>query len=712
MHAAISVEPIFPQDLLEWAGNHAGGVKRLFDPGSGRPGKELLRTGLINRLERWAAQLASREAATPRILLLVGGPGNGKTEAIEHTIRCIDKGLDAHGGLVGKLSKAFRPPPGQAVPRIINVNAGILASAPRDLQLSVVQDASVTAGQEGRPAPELLIEELLELLNGPESRYYLCCVNRGVLDDALIHAIEHGLNQAKTLLEAITRSVSLSSSAPSCWPLSGFPPIAIWPMDAESLLVSPGGGLPSPSNTLFGHATNAAHWLDAGKCPAGERCPFCHSQVLLTRDENQANLLQILRWYELASGKRWSFRDLFTLISYLLAGYRPTGQGQYGSPCEWAKHLVDQDGSGQLAKTPRKEQLAAIFKLVASGYQHSLFHSWDTTAALTLRQAIKELGLDRTSSETRVLLGLQYFLQERKDPHLPATIESLLENLVELLDPALASPDNFVAVSGRSKVGLGDLDMRFSRSILGGVDFIRKYHVLSSTELDLLQRLGKADNVLSSTNVRRKNSAAASRLQRLIRDFACRLVRRSLCTRSAIVADSAVLKAFQEVVDNDEKGQRLFEVARQVKSLLNKGTKGVGFEVSLTTTFGQPLPPQQRQAKLIVQARQVKPLQLSSDGRPHSPICFLSVGSGKSSQPIPLTYDLFKAVKELERGLSPASLPSTVVALLDTTRAMLSGPIVRDRETLADARISIGIDGIEIESSWDRFLAVVGEKHV
>ena len=98
-------------------------------------------------------------------------------------------------------------------------------------------------------------------------------------------------------------------------------------------------------------------------------------------------------------------------------------------------------------------------------------------------------------------------------------------------------------------------------------------------------------------------------------------------------------------------------------------------------------------------------LPVSMEGRPRSPIAYLAVGSGKSSQSIPLTYDLFKAVKELDRGLSPASLPGTVVTLLDTTKAMLSGPIVRDLDMLSDARIRIGIDGTEIGSSWNGFVA-------
>ena len=136
--------PIFPKDLLGWAGHHAGGVKRLFDPGSGRPGKELLRTHLISRLESWAEEVASGTPGTPRILLLVGGPGNGKTEAIEHTIHCLDKGLAAGGRLLDRLSASFHPPAGQAVARVVDVDAGSLASVPRPMELSIVQDASAT----------------------------------------------------------------------------------------------------------------------------------------------------------------------------------------------------------------------------------------------------------------------------------------------------------------------------------------------------------------------------------------------------------------------------------------------------------------------------------------------------------------------------------------------------------------------------------------
>lgn len=686
----------FPGELVDWAGNHSGGVKRLFDSHSGRAGKDLLRTNLLSRLESWAGDLAAGAPNVPRILLLVGGPGNGKTEAIESTIKWLDESLASQGKLVGSLSQSFHASGG--VPRVVRVDAGGLAAPVRSLELDIVQDASSTFGHDGKPAPVLLIDELGDLIDGQDSRAYLCCVNRGVLDDALIHALENDLEKPRLVLEAITRAVSLASEAPSCWPLQGFPSIAVWPMDAESLLVRPEGESMSPAATLLLQATASSDWATPATCAAGDRCPFCSSQVLLARDGPRESLLRILRWYELGSGKRWSFRDLFSLVSYLLAGHRPAGQEQQANPCQWAARLVELDTQLADARKPRKQSLTAIFHLVTSGYQHALFHRWDKDIAASLRKDVKELGLE----EDRTLTGFHLFLQERKGSYLPAMIGASLEGLVDLLDPALASPDSEVVLSARSKVVLRELDTRFSRSIAEGIEYIRKYQVLSVIEYDLLKRLAEVDTRLSWPVIRRKRPAAASRVQRTLRDFACRLVRRSICTRSAVVADAAVLRAFQEVVEDDEKSHRLFEVADQVERLLNNGPD---FEVSLTTTFGQPLPPPQRQATLVVPSRHVGMLAPPREGRPRSPICFLEVGNGQSAQSIALTYDLFKAVKELDRGLSPASLPHTVVALLDTTRARLAGPIVRDAEILRRSKIRIGTDGTTIARTWDGFVS-------
>ncbi len=393
----------FPAALVDWAGHHSGGVKRLLDKDSGQPNRQLLRTNLLARLQDWAKRLSVESANIPRIVLLVGGPGNGKTEAIESTIHWLDSSLDCEGRLIDELSAEFHPSVGFAVPRLVSVNAGRLAKINTSLSLDIVQDASATAGHEGSTASVLLIEELSRLLDAPSSKAYLCCVNRGVLDDALIHAIDNKLDKPRAILEAVTRAVSLAYDSPTCWPLESFPSIAVWPMDAESLLVKPDNETSAPAEILLGQATEPEMWPAKGTCIAGNKCPFCSSQAILAKDEHRTALLKILRWYELASSKRWSFRDLFSLTSYLLAGHHPAvhdpvGHTQQSTPCQWAANLIDLDQKAVTVKKPTRQALTAVFHLATSGYQHALFHRWDKSVATSLRRDIKELGLEKEVS--------------------------------------------------------------------------------------------------------------------------------------------------------------------------------------------------------------------------------------------------------------------------------------------------------------------------
>jgi len=689
----------FPAKLLDWAGHRAGGVRRLFDDDSGRPGEVVFETNLLHRLEAWADAFGRKEPDLPRVLLLVGGPGNGKTEAIESTVRWLDRALGTGAGLLEGLRIAFSPPDG-IVPRVVHIKLGDLPGLAGHGGLSIVQDASVVTGGETRTAAQMLLAELESTLSDGSDGIYLCCVNRGVLDDALIEAIDTDATSARELLEAVSRAVGLFPDAPPCWPLPSHPAVAVWPMDAESLLVSPLAGGPSPASALLKVALDERKWPALGSCNAGPSCPFCSSREQLSRERELNALLKILRWYEVASGKRWSFRDLFSLASYLLAGHQLSSRNAGITPCGWAARLAELDDLPRRKGKPSKDSSPALFQLVAAQYQHALFHRWDREAGPSLLRDIKELGLE----DDNTAMGLHWFLMSRRVQYLPATIGVSLEGLVDIMDPSLTDPDTEVAATQRTTWWLRDIDVRFSRSVSEGVDYVRKSQVLSKVELELLDRLSALDTLLSNSAIRKKRPQAASRVQRVCRDFACRLVRRTLGTRTAAVLDAPILAEFQAVIE-DERGNDLYDVAREVERLLNTNQD---FEISLTTTFGQPLPPPMQRAVLVVPARPVTPLDEDPINRPRNPIAFLKVGAGKSSQPIALTYDLFKAVKELERGMSVASLPRTVLALLDTTRARLSGPIVRDREILDRARIRIGSSGVTIEERRQGFAAQRG----
>jgi len=668
----------FPAKLLEWAGHRAGGVKRLFDESSGRPSGALIKTPLIRKLETWVKSVAVGEPGTPHIVLLVGGPGNGKTEAIEHTILELDAALGLAGGLRTRIQAIFSPIDGKTVPRTASVNVSELGAS-RHLQLQLVQDASVGDSERTGSAASLLVSDLESALKESGRFVFLGCVNRGVLDDALIHAIDTRREKVRTLLEAAVRAAGTSAAAPSCWPLAGYPEVAAWPMDLESLAEHSAEGTQSPFLEILGLATIEERWPRNGTCPAGSRCPFCMSRTLLSSETNSTALANTLRAYELATGKRWSFRELFTIVSFALAGAATNDLGSHLTSCEYAAKLseLDQRPSGR----PESVRLAAPFLLVASQYQHALFGKWVRPSHMNIRSAIRELKLE----SNRTLMGLHYFLGLGREASVPTTLKSLLNSLCEALDPALADPEIEIPLSGRTSVRLRELDARFSHSVREGFTYLNKYRCLSQLESELLSRLADADDELSRPEVRQRKSSAAVALQNILRDYSCRLVRRSLGVRSGITRDHATLVAFKDVVDGKE--DLIHYAVKQVENLLNQQEK---FVVTLNTTFGEPLPPTARRAVLTTAKQRVKPRPPASAGRPQSDVRFLDVGTGASTQSIPLTFELFRSVTELRSGLLTSALPKTVVALLDTTRARLAGRIVRDEDQLDGSEIRIG----------------------
>jgi hypothetical protein len=687
----------FPSGLLDWAGHRGGGVRRLFDDHSGRPGEAVFETNLLYRLRQWSREISEGVEGAPRIVLLVGGPGNGKTEAVEATIGQLDGALGCDGALVASLRQRYHPPVGQPVPRVVTIEAGALAHPSRSLRLDVVQDASV-GGLGGLSAAHSLVDELEAATADPMAHAYLCCVNRGVLDDAMIHAIDSGLEHARNLLEAVARAVSLAPDALACWPLDGYPGIAVWPMDAESLIEDTDYGDMAPASAILQRAVDPALWRDPATCVAGAACPFCNSRKVLASPRETGALLSILRWFELGTSKRWAFRDLFSLTSYLLAGSGAGTRGAAADPCGWAASLVEADKEALLGGRPRRDTSAALFWLVGAQYQHALFHRWDRGVAGALMKDIKDLGLHDTNNTA---MGLHYFLQSRVSGYIPATIAPLLDDLIELLDPAMASPDLEVPLWG-GPVALGEFDIRFSRSVREGLDLAVKTRALSANERLLIERLAHLDDLLATPRLRQKRPTSATRIQRLCRDFASRIVRRSIGARQAAVPDATTLRAFQRVVaDADGRGHDLREIAIQVEDLLNNGDN---FDVSLTTTFGQPMPPARSRATLVVPRRRVYPREVGNQGRPRPSVCFLDVEVGAAPQPIAVTYDLFKAVSDLEQGLSPASLPLSVLALLDTTRARMAGSIVRDRHVRDRPSIFLG-ETLSVERHRGQFVS-------
>jgi hypothetical protein len=664
--------PRYPIGLVDWSGQHSGGVRKPFYDSSGRPCRAVIETPLLAKVRDWVRAAVSNPDA-PRCLLLVGGPGNGKTEAVEALVRDVDEVLGVDGGLVREFTMTYSGQGGVAIPRLVSV--GLKPNRGGRPRICLVQDASVNdAAHPGKSAADLLVSDFSTYLVEASRDVYIACVNRGILDDALTSATDQRKAAEQKLLEAAVRSVGQSPSSPSCWPLEGFAHVSVWPMDVETLVWVRGEDKQaSPAEQLFNHATDSALWPVVA-CAAGDQCPFCRSRATLAKDTHRDNLLRILRWNELATGKRWSFRDLFSLASYVLAGASPQESGDAVDPCAWAAKLVELSQRTSGAK--ESARLRAPFQLVAAQYEHALFGTWPRLGTRGLRADINELQLETDSG----LMGLHYFLSSRREVAIPGTLEQQLEALVDALDPAVADPSATIRLSTRDLHLGNEVDATFSHSVADGLSHVRR--VLSPAEASLIERLAESDEKLSRPDVRRRRPAIAKRLQSLVRDFTCRLVRRSLGVRYGITREHELLAEFEKVVAGDV--TLLHKAVKHVEALINQREQ---FVVVLNSTFGEPLAPPPRRATLHTAREKVRPVDPATAGRPTSPVRFLSVGGKEHA--LALTYDLFRSVRELEGGMLPASLPRPVVALLDATRARIGGLVVRDEDKLDGAEIRV-----------------------
>jgi len=688
----------FPTALLEWAGHRSGGVRKPFFEGSGRPCKMVIDTPLLNRLRNWADKVVS-SPTTAKAILLVGGPGNGKTEAVEDTLRTLDCSLNLGGDLTTRFTSLFSGSGGNPIPRLAKAALPSVTQATGIEEVCVVQDASVTDPAHPLVSPaELLVRDLGSMVRKDSKSIYVACVNRGILDDALTFATEKQLQTEQKILETVIRSVGLTPSAPECWPLEGFEHVAVWPMDVETLIWTTGEvtAVKSPAEQLLAKAIDASKWPDAGKCAAGDHCPFCASRKMLEKESQRNALLQTLRWYELATGKRWSFRDLFSLLSYLLAGTAQQDATHLVGPCEWAAQLYNLSLRAPTSKVD-SQRLRAPFLLASTLYQHALFCVWPRLNSRGLRAEIRELEMHNDSG----LMGFHFFLSAARDSSVPSTLKPQLLGLADSLDPALAEPSSKIELSTRDLFFGKDIDARFSQSVGEGLAQVRRQ--LSVLEVDLLERLERTDELLSSSAIRRRKPATARRVQNLIRDFACRLVRRSLGVRHGVTRERDVLADFEKVMSGDT--QLLHKAVKQVEALINDKDH---FVVILNSTFGEPLVPQPRRSTVRTAKQKVKPVESLVAGRPAPTVRFLSIGG--RGHPLALTYELFRSVRELEAGMLPASLPRPVVALLDTTRARLAGTVVRDEEMLDGAELRIGTRDTVISRELGEFVVLKGNE--
>lgn len=675
---------LFPEGLINWAGHRDGGVRRPFKTDSGRPTGYQIVTPLTSRLKSWVESLVAGEKV-PRVVLLVGGPGNGKTDSVEGCIEYFDQALGAQGALISAFADRYNVSEQQLSPRKAVVNLSTIASKITiNSSISLVQDATEGDSGQNKSPEELLLSELDSLLDPENDDIYLCCVNRGILARTAEVAHEHHSDSdVHSLINTITSAATSSPNSPSCWPLEGYPNFALWPMDVESLVdrnLSP--DLPPVAEQIFRDALDPSKWKVA--CELKSRCPFCQNRKLLSQGNAINKLVDLLHFYELSSGKRWTFRDIFSLVSYLLVGdYSELEiKGKRHSPCEWAAEQNRLSVEGQKGSVERDR---APYLLMSRLYHHRLFPRWpklDKGEHRKAKQALlgknEDEGLDAAFGLFRFLARSQQ-ISEISRGDVPVRIRN---SVGPILDPALSSGKQVLFEREGQPFTVGQVEEAFSISVKDGLELISSQ--VETLERDVISKLALADESLIEDRFPRTKTKQARLLQSTLRQLASRITKRSIGTKNGVCLD---IESFREYQNATQQTQALNKSRKALSKLLHDSNNK--FRAGLATTFGQPVAHKSRDVALVLESRiSVSTSKTNTkEGRPKEYIPYLIV----EGHYVPLTFDLFKALKEVENGLHDASLPSEIYSLLDRVKSLVSGMVVRDSIKLSeDAVIQIG----------------------
>jgi len=641
----------------------------------------------------------------PTAILLVGGPGNGKTDAVDGLVEDLDDAL----GLDGKLFRAFAVEYTGAnaddPPRRVSVDlASLIAQPPDHLKrtIAIVQDATEAdpTRYPGRSAQALLLDELREIAGDSSGDIYVCCVNRGKLAEAYTEAQVQGTSaETLHLLTEITTAVTNSPEAKPCWPLRQFPTVVAWPMDIDSLVDpdSPDGERPVVQQ-IMATAIDESRWPRT--CPAGEMCPFCTNQRMLAQDGALDRLAELLRAFELGTGKRWTFRDLYSLVPYMLAGddEELVLDGNRLDPCQWAAMQLEILESTRKSDAARRAR--ALYSLVARLYWHRLFPRWPRLSSQEFTDARKRIAKPLKHELSHVEDLFRYLTWAGRTSVTESIAKLISRSFCNLLDPADAHPDEVISTASTRSFTVREVDEFFSLSVGQGLKLIQRR--IPALERELFKRLAAADDALGTDAISSPNRPKADLLQRCIRMFAARLAKRSVGTQAGIYANRSNLIGYKSALRDPEK---LRLVQNELKKLINDQQRNL-FVVPLMTTFAQPTPPRRRSVNLETTVVKVLPWRTEPTERPQPQIAYLKVGD----DPVPLTFELYCALRQLRRGMHPGSLNDEVFAMVDRVRARVAGEVVRDEDRLLDdAVIVLGATGEEIRFTGKEFVVERGE---
>ena len=285
----------------------------------------------------YSSMLKTEKASRARWHFFVGSPGNGKSAIVGKLIRKIDAKYkvtfkDENGIDI----KKHTVDPVDHIPYVVYMRESKLKYD----TAWFAQDASVVKNPFNDNADPA--DDLLDLLK--EAHYkgisLIICANRGVIERAHRKVYTDSSKTCKTWYKVLKHAVeghtqkgtmTFDNDNKNTIFKDGFD-FQTTNLDNKSLIPK---GI---TESLISEATSEKHWTACNKCQFKQVCPFQNNRIWLSNEKAKTNFIKFLTTAEILSGQVIVFREILSLLSFILAG----SPHDYGSdtPCEWVAEQV------------------------------------------------------------------------------------------------------------------------------------------------------------------------------------------------------------------------------------------------------------------------------------------------------------------------------------------------------------------------------------
>jgi hypothetical protein len=271
----------------------------------------------------------------PHWLVLVGGPGNGKSMAVQEFVRIL---LARQLMIRDEEGKSIDEMQSSPVPAVLEVRRpdGVLLAR-------IAQDASVVHNPYVQtPSPASDLRELLA--NCVRDRCHLiACANRGVLESAAaLKDTESGVAVDELMQALVATGAEVAADREVRRDINGIS-LIVRAMDTGSLF----DGSSPVFLQLLDLATASEHWEECSACPVAQRCPFFLNRTEMVKEQGRTRIARLCEDGELLDGQPLVFREAGALISLMLAGCSADYQDE--TPCEWVARSVSEEAWFRLA---------------------------------------------------------------------------------------------------------------------------------------------------------------------------------------------------------------------------------------------------------------------------------------------------------------------------------------------------------------------------